>query len=539
MLLRPRERPYSKCTPAPTWGLVRVQPLAERNIGGTDEREALAERFQQNAAPPGAPRADQASVGDRRAPTAHARRSSRARLEALRRRARGRRLAEQRAEARGLEQARRLAARRGRARRRSLAPPCSSRLRRAPLLAQPARSSGSAARPRRRAALRAAARRCRSTGSPGGGTRDRMSRRAGGCRAVRRARRRSRSRRDDPVADPEPEVLAVADRLHASELARRQQQRDSGVSEPERCEPAELLGELQGQGRPRHGGVDLRTDCRSPRSDARRRVPRTPRRTRRPPPAESQSPAAARWPPNRSRCSAHAARPRVEVVHGQGATRALPFAVRAGDHHDGPSVPLDQPRGDDADHALVPALVCEHVASRAPPRIRPGVDLPTASRTMRSSTERRSRLNSSSCSASRPPSPRRRRAGARAPPSGLHSRPAALIRGARRKPTAPRRRGRVDARHAHQRAKPGRRACFELLQPGDRERAVLVDERDDVGDRRERDQIEMPVERHSRRRLAQLEDDPGTAELGERVLRGPRGHDRAIGKRPRRGGGGP
>ena len=52
---------------------------------------------------------------------------------------------------------------------------------------------------------------------------------------------------------------------------------------------------------------------------------------------------------------------------------------------------------------------------------------------------------------------------------------------------------RVDARAAHERLQP-RAACRgESLQPGRGERAVLVDERDDVRDRRQRDEIEVPA----------------------------------------------
>ena len=57
------------------------------------------------------------------------------------------------------------------------------------------------------------------------------------------------------------------------------------------------------------------------------------------------------------------------------AARALPVAVRARDEHDGPPVTLDEPRGDDADHALVPVLAGEHVAALGAPRLRPGLDL--------------------------------------------------------------------------------------------------------------------------------------------------------------------
>ena len=70
-----------------------------------------------------------------------------------------------------------------------------------------------------------------------------------------------------------------------------------------------------------------------------------------------------------------------------------------------------------------------------------------------------------------------------------------------------------------------------------RERAVLVDERDDVGDRGERDEIGMAGEHRvvgAEERLRELDDDAGAAELGKRVVGGPRGDDRAVRQRLRR-----
>ena len=68
----------------------------------------------------------------------------------------------------------------------------------------------------------------------------------------------------------------------------------------------------------------------------------------------------------------------------------------------------------------------------------------------------------------------------------------------RREPEADRAgvdRRRVDARDAHQRPQPRLLRARERAQAGDRERAVLVDERDDVGDRRERDEVEVAAQR--------------------------------------------
>ena len=93
---------------------------------------------------------------------------------------------------------------------------------------------------------------------------------------------------------------------------------------------------------------------------------------------------------------------------------------------------------------------------------------------------------------------------------------------------------RVDARDLHQRPQAGLLRPRERPQPGDREPPVLVDERDDVGDRRDRDEIEVPLQRlraGAEQRLAELVDDAGAAELPERIRRlAVRADQRAVGQ---------
>src|SRR5262249_4163353 len=94
--------------------------------------------------------------------------------------------------------------------------------------------------------------------------------------------------------------------------------------------------------------------------------------------------------------------------------------------------------------------------------------------------------------------------------------------------------GRVDARGLHQRLQPGLLRARERAEAGQRERAVLVDGRDGVGERRERDAGEGPRQRLVARPeegLAELVDDAGAAELRERVIGGPRGDHGAVRKR--------
>ncbi len=95
-------------------------------------------------------------------------------------------------------------------------------------------------------------------------------------------------------------------------------------------------------------------------------------------------------------------------------------------------------------------------------------------------------------------------------------------------------RRRVNAGASHQRAEARLRRARKRAQPGDRERAVLVEERDDVGDRRERDEVEVTARNlgvDAEQRLPELVDDAGPAQLRERVVGGAGRDDRAVGKR--------
>ena len=94
---------------------------------------------------------------------------------------------------------------------------------------------------------------------------------------------------------------------------------------------------------------------------------------------------------------------------------------------------------------------------------------------------------------------------------------------------------------AHQRLEARLLGLGEAPQPEQRERAVLVDERDDVGDGRERDDVEVALEKRMRRaeqRLGELPDDARAAETGERVVALQGRDDRARRIAPRRAGGG-
>ena len=114
------------------------------------------------------------------------------------------------------------------------------------------------------------------------------------------------------------------------------------------------------------------------------------------------------------------------------------------------------------------------------------------------------------------------------PPGGVDARAEPEADGARVD------RGGIDARDAHQRLQADLLRARERAQAGDHHAAVLVEQRDDVGDRRQRDEVEVPLRDlgvDAEERLAELVDDAGAAELRERIVGRPRRDDRAVGQR--------
>ena len=71
------------------------------------------------------------------------------------------------------------------------------------------------------------------------------------------------------------------------------------------------------------------------------------------------------WPPNRSSRSPQASRARVEIEAGDAPARSLADVAVEGDQEGRPAVALHHPRGDDADHAGMPAIAREHEAGIA------------------------------------------------------------------------------------------------------------------------------------------------------------------------------
>ena len=224
---------------------------------------------------------------------------------------------------------------------------------------------------------------------------------------------------------------------------------------------------------------------------------------------------------------------RMEVELGDRAARAFPAVRARRDEHDGSVIALHEPRRDDPDHTLVPVLVPQHVAAARASRLGPRLDervrlaqdplldsLPLAVQVLELGGEP-IRLG-----AVLGEQQLEREVGPAEPAGRVDP---------RRQPE--RDRGRVDDRgihvgRPHQRLQPGAARPRERAEASGRERAVLVDERDDVRDRRERDEVEHSCDRWvvvSEQRAGERVRDARAGEVGTAVVRRPRGDDSAVG----------
>ena len=94
----------------------------------------------------------------------------------------------------------------------------------------------------------------------------------------------------------------------------------------------------------------------------------------------------------------------------------------------------------------------------------------------------------------------------------------------------------IDAAHAHERLQAGLVRSGEPPHACCDERAVLVEQGNDVGHRGKGDEVDVAVQPLHAQRLEQLEDDTRAAELGEGIVRRPawrrsgsRGGSRPVG----------
>ena len=276
------------------------------------------------------------------------------------------------------------------------------------------------------------------------------------------------------------------------QLARRRQQRHAGVPEAERREPLELLTEIERQlvtaddrvnlnHRPQVVLVECCSGMIGERVGERAQAVR-PDREPGGGPVTTEALELARA------CGQRA----VEIEGGYRPAGALPLILGGCDQHDRPVEPLDEPGRDDADHTLMPVLAPDDVSPAPALRLRPRLDLAHG-------VAEDLPLDGLALAVERFQLP--------GEPVGflgvvrqeqLESRPrvAQAPRGIdpRRKPETHGTgidRGRVDRRAAHQRLKSRLAGARQATQAGRGEPTVLVDERNDVGDRCEPDEIEI------------------------------------------------
>ena len=348
------------------------------------------------------------------------------------------------------------------------------------------------------------------------------------------------------VGDLQPQVLAaLAHALDPHELRSRDEQVDGGVAVTAGLEARELAGQVERDLADGDDGVDHRAAHGRALGQVLRRV--------RPQGGREGLDGAGRDAQAGGRAmaaealevSAAGGEARVQVVGRDGAATALATLALERDQDDRARMALDEARGDDADHALVPALSRGHenvVAALECPAARDlrrcgaqdrvldplalavaglellGQRLGFGARRREQEVERESRVTK----------PARRvdaRCQAEAEVGRTHA-------------------SRVDTGARHQRAEAGAVGLGEASQAAPHQRAVLVGERDDVGDRRQRHQIGELVQcgrQHGRvaavparpQRLGELEHDACAAQVGEWIGRsrgGARGHDRGIGQ---------
>ena len=200
----------------------------------------------------------------------------------------------------------------------------------------------------------------------------------------------------------------------------------------------------------------------------------------------------------------------------------------------GPVEPLDEPRRDDPDHALVPVLVPEDVPTPSPLRLgqrvhgRDRVAQDPLLDRLAIAIQLLEDVGATPCLVRIGRQHElERHVGTTQPAGSVDPGREAEADGAGVDGC------RIHVRAPHERLQPRTRGRGRASQPGRRQRAVLVDERHDVGDRRERDEIEIPSNRGvvgAEERLAELVHDARSTQLGERIARGARRDDRAVGK---------
>ena len=321
--------------------------------------------------------------------------------------------------------------------------------------------------------------------------------------------------------DGEAHVAALlAHRPRVDEPRGRHEQRDRRIADPEGRQPLELLGQGEAELVARDHGVDALGGHEVLRAQDRRRV-------RDEGDAEGIDVLARDRAAGRGAVAAVAQQvlgARVEAAEevegGDRAPRARPLGAVERDHHARAVVALGDPRGDDADDPGVPALAGQHVggllAELAHLRLGleqdPGLGVAALGvGVVELVGDRRGALGVVGEHELEPG------VGAVQAPGGVDARREAKADGARVE------RARVDLRHPQQRADPRLARRGQHVQALAHQPAVLVAQRDAVGDGGEGDEVEVLVGARGigagagQQRGGELVGHPGGAQVGTRV----------------------
>ena len=249
-------------------------------------------------------------------------------------------------------------------------------------------------------ARRAAARPCRSSGSPGAGRRRRSAPAGGSGRAARPGRTRSRRRRRGrsrctrkrrclPVARPSPARRARSRRRAASRRDCRARTARAARSSAQRSSVSSRRAERR---RRRRSSARSSSSASEPVGLRGERVGERARRL-----GQDREPGGGAVAAEALEVLRQARERAVQVERGDRPAGALPVRPSPAMQHDRPVEALDEARGDDPDHALVPVLARRRRsrAGGASPRATPRPARSPRAGSV-SSTAWRSRFSSSS-----------------------------------------------------------------------------------------------------------------------------------------------
>ncbi len=347
---------------------------------------------------------------------------------------------------------------------------------------------------------------------------------------------------DSPAAvaaklDRASQVLALTHALDAAQRGRRSEQGDARVPEPERLERCKLLDELERDLGRREHRIDVPLHRRRAPSELTLGVLGKGGREGRDLLRVHREARGCLVAPEAQQVMAARGDAGVQVVARDASPRALALTLADGDEHHRPAVLLHQPRCHDADHALVPVPRCDHVGVPIAPFGRRDVHqgdrllqdgvlhrLPVAIEVLELGGE----LAGAALVGGE--HQLERLAGMAQPARGVDARgqPEADVRC--RDVHA------VDPRREHQRAQADLLRAGEPPQAVAHQAPVLVAQRHDVGHGGNRDQIEVLLELGrvapggSVERSRELVGDGRAAQLGKRVVRGPRAHPQRVGE---------